>query len=185
MPEPLPPAELARGPRGPSAAELVAIGRVRPVLVDPDPMLRRRCEPVGQLDWPRLCRLAGDLLASMYAVGGRGLAAPQIGEPWRAFVMDAGWKEGAPRPRLILDPTLVALSGPRGTAVETCLSLPGRPVPVTRAENVVIEHFDLLGQALTLFLSGIEARIAQHEDDHLDGRLIVDLLAQDGALIAR
>lgn len=174
MPEPLTPADLAQAPQPPGAAALLGRGRVRPVVLHPDPVLRRVCEPVGALGWDRLSQLAGDLLATMYHAGGRGLAAPQIGEPFRIFVMDAGWKTGEPCPRIILDPQILPDPAIEEVAPETCLSIPGRPVAVSRPIAVTVVHFDLLGTQQTLALSGIEARIAQHEADHLDGRLIVD-----------
>lgn len=181
MPEPLTAEDMAAEPRGPDPAALAAQGRVRPVLIHPDPALRQVCAPVGVLDWGRLLQLAADLLATMYAAGGRGLAAPQIGEPWRIFVMDHGWKTGTPLPRIVLDPEITPLGEAVETLEEGCLSIPDQPVAVTRALTVSLRCFDLTGALLTLCLSDIEARIAQHEADHLDGRLIVDFIAQTDA----
>lgn len=175
MPEPLTGSDLAKAPRGPTPAALAERGRVRPILLHPDPMLRQACAPVGQLPWDRLCQLAGDLLATMYHAQGRGLAAPQIGEPFRIFVMDATWKQGKPQPLVVLDPQVIALGVDEDTALETCLSLPDQPVSVRRPVQIRLDHFALMGEAMVLHLSGTEARIAQHEADHLDGRLILDL----------
>nr|WP_269846663.1 peptide deformylase [Paracoccus binzhouensis] len=147
-------------------------------MIHPDPALRRLCDPVGRLAWDRLSQLAADLLATMYAVGGRGLAAPQIGESWRIFVMDHGWKDGAPQPRVVLDPEIAPLGEAVATMEEACLSIPGRPVAMTRPATVSMRCFDMTGTLQLLTLAGIEARIAQHEADHLDGRLILD--APDG-----
>lgn len=178
MPEPLTAADLAGAPRPPDPAALLRRGRMRPVVLHPDPILRQRCEPAGALDWDSLCQLAGDLLATLYHAGGRGLSAPQIGEPVRIFVMDAGWKADAPCPRVFLDPQITPLAGPDETAEETCLSIPGQPVAVTRPAAVSVAFFDLMGTLCTADLTGIEARIAQHEADHLDGRLIIDRAAR-------
>lgn len=175
MPEPLTAEDMAAEPLGPDPAALARLGRVRPILTHPDPMLRQVCLPVGRLGWDRIAPLAGDLLATMYAAGGRGLAGPQIGEPWRIFVMDHGWKTGAALPRIILDPEIAPLGAETETLDEGCLSLPGQPVAVTRPVTISLRCFDLTGALLTLCLTGIEARIAQHETDHLDGRLILDL----------
>ena len=178
MPRPLTAEDMAAEPLGPDLAALAAQGRVRPVLTHPDPALRQLCQPVGVLDWDRLAQLAADLLATMYAAGGRGLAAPQIGEPWRIFVMDHGWKTGTPLPRVVLDPEITPLGEAVETMDEGCLSIPDQPVAVARPVMVSMRCFDLTGALLTLCLSGIEARIAQHEDDHLDGRLIVDFITE-------
>ncbi|ABL68758.1 peptide deformylase [Paracoccus denitrificans] len=174
MPEPLSGEDAAQAPKGPDPAGLAAQGRVRPILIHPDPALRVICEPVGRLGWDEIARLAADLLATMYDAGGRGLAAPQIGEGWRIFVMDHGWKEGTPLPRVVMDPQIAPLGGEVGTMEEACLSIPGRPVSVTRPVTISMRCFDLTGTLQLLTLTGIEARIAQHETDHLDGRLILD-----------
>lgn len=162
-------------PPAPSLAELTELGRIRPIVLYPDPMLRQVCAGVKALPQDQLCRLAGDLLATMYAAQGRGLAAPQIGAPYRIFVMDAGWKQGNPTPRVILDPQITALGQEQDVMQEGCLSIPDQPVAVRRPVRIRLDHLGPTGQPLTLDLTGIEARIAQHEADHLDGRLILDL----------
>lgn len=174
MPRPLTGTDVEQAPSGPEPAQLAAQGRIVPILQYPDPILRQACAPVGELDWDALRQLAADLFATMYAAQGRGLAAPQIGAPYRAFVMDAGYTDGSPDPRLFLDPQITLLSGPLGTMAETCLSLPDRPVDMPRHRDASISHFDLMGNARITLLSGVPARIAQHESDHLDGRLIID-----------
>ncbi|SMO38348.1 peptide deformylase [Paracoccus laeviglucosivorans] len=179
MPEPLTGNDIAKAPEGPGPAELAGRGRIRPILIHPDPVLRQICTPVGHLSWDRLCQLAGDLLATMYDAKGRGLAAPQIGEPFRMFVMDAHWKSGEPQPRIFLDPTLLAFSG-SAVLEEGCLSIPDHPVTVARPTEITFGHFDMMGNARSTTLSGIEARIALHEADHLDGRLIIDYLPDAG-----
>lgn len=151
----------------------LAGGVVRDLVLWPDPRLRTRCEPAGYLSNPELRRLAADLLATMYAAGGRGLAAPQIGVGRRIFVMDAGWKEGAPDPVVMTDPEILVRSPATDAAVEGCLSIPGRPVEVVRAVSIGIAWYDLDGLYRLEQLDGAAARIAQHEADHLDGRLIV------------
>ncbi len=165
----------------PDLAVLAAGGRVRSVLLYPDPALRQVCAPVGCLDWQTLSQLAADLLATMYDAGGRGLAAPQIGESWRIFVMDHGWKAGAPHPRVVLDPEIMALGSATEIMQEACLSIPDQPVAMRRPVDILMRCFDMTGELLTLTLSGIEARIAQHEADHLDGRLILDAMAAPDA----
>lgn len=179
MPEPLTGQDIAAAPRGPGPAALAERGHVRPILLHPDPILRQICAPVGQLSWDQLCQLAGDLLVTMYHAGGRGLAAPQIGALFRVFVMDAGWKQGTPQPRVILDPQITVLGVEQDVIAESCLSIPGQPLAIRRPLQIRLDHFALMGEAMALHLSGIEARIAQHEADHLDGRLILDLAEDD------
>lgn len=148
-------------------------GVVRDLVLWPDPRLRQPCEPAGYLKGPDLHALAADLLATMYAAGGRGLAAPQIGILRRIFVMDAKWKEGDPEPLVMLDPEILWRSPQTERAVEACLSIPGRPAEVERPAAITLAWYDLDGKHHLRQLTGTHARIAQHEVDHLDGRLIV------------
>lgn len=151
------------------------VGRVRPIVMHPDPVLLQRCAPAGYLTGPELRQLAADLLATMYAAEGRGLAAPQVGLLRRLFVMDAGWKQGAAEPLVLLDPEIIARHGPLEEAEERCLSIPDQPVRVVRAARIEIRWFDLRGKVQQREMTGDAARIAQHEADHLEGRLIIDI----------
>lgn len=151
-------------------------GQARPIVLWPDPVLIARCEPAAVLDWREIGQLSADLLATMYQAQGRGLAAPQLGVPVRMFVMDAGWKQGSPEPMVVIDPWL-RHAGPSGdahseTMDEACLSIPGQSFAVTRPTRVQLSWFTLDGVSVSVDLDGIAARIAQHEYDHLQGRLI-------------
>ncbi len=157
----------------PDLAALAARGRVLPILIHPDAFLRRVC--AGLPDDP--AQVAADMLATMYAAPGRGLAAPQVGLPFRMFVLDTGWKEGEPAPLVALEPEIVDPSDELATFTEGCLSIPDRPVAVTRPAEVTLRWTDLTGTRHERRLTGIEAVCAQHEADHLDGRLIVDFEA--------
>lgn len=145
-------------------------GRVLDVVTWPDPMLRQVCR--GLPDDP--AAVARDMLATMYAAPGRGLAAPQVGLPWRMFVMDVTWKEGEPAPLVALDPELTDPSEARAERVEACLSIPDLAVPVSRPAEVTLHWTDLAGNRRSQRLTGIAATCAQHEMDHLDGVLILD-----------
>lgn len=160
----------------PALPKALAGGDVRRILIHPDPMLRDISQPAGYMTGPELHRLARDLMASMYEAGGRGLAAPQVGVLRRVFVMDVGWKDGASRPLVMLDPEIVARSDRHAPGEEQCLSIPGQPVMVTRPVEIVMAWYDLDGSHQRAALDGSAARVAQHEADHLDGRLIVDFL---------
>ena len=151
----------------------LAAGKVRPILLCPDPVLFTPCDAAGYLTRPELGELAADLMATMYAANGRGLAAPQVGISRRIFVMDAGRKDGLPDPLVMLDPEILWRSSQTGTEVETCLSIPDHPVAVIRPLAVTIGWYDLQGCHHVGQMSGPAARIAQHEADHLDGRLIL------------
>lgn len=171
MPEGQPPGGLVSGLAGAMRG-----GTVRPILTHPSPMLRDSCQPAGYMAGPALAGLAADLLATMYHANGHGLSAPQVGVLRRVFVMDAGWRDGASTPLVMLDPELVSLSDRTETATERCLSIPGVAVEVTRAVEIVLGWYDLDGSYRRAAFDGPAARIAQHEADHLAGRLIVDFL---------
>lgn len=146
---------------------------ILPIRIWPDPVLSQVCAPVGAVS-DAVRALAADMLETMYAAPGRGLAAPQVGVGLRLFVMDAGWKDGTPTPRVLVDPRVLAVSDERTTHEEGCLSLPGQPVQVTRPARIRMGWTDLDGMPREEDLAGFEAICAQHEYDHLDGRLILD-----------
>ncbi|MGZ3215559.1 peptide deformylase [Paracoccus sp. T5] len=152
----------------------LAGGVPRDLVLWPDSRLRRRCESSAFLGAAALRRLAADMLATMYAAGGRGLAAPQVGVLFRVFVMDAGWKDGRPDPLVMLDPEILWRSSRRDSGDEKCLSIPDRVVAVSRPSTIDLGWYDLDGRHHLRQMSGPEARIAQHEADHLDGRLILE-----------
>lgn len=161
----------------------LGIGRVRAIRNWPDPVLREMAEPAGELDGDSIARIAADLLVTMYDAEGRGLAAPQIGIPRRIFVYDAHWKTDAPHPMVMVDPVITWHSAATDIVEEGCLSIPGHPVAVLRPTAITVEYFDLSGSARRADLTGIEARIVQHEYDHLNGRLILDLEEPDASAL--
>ena len=146
---------------------------IRPILQHPDPLLRRRCAPVGEVT-DAVRALAADMLDTMYAAPGRGLAAPQVGVCSRLFVMDVLWREGSAEPMVLLDPEVVVASETRASGVEACLSIAGRPMRVERPVWVAMRWRDLDGAPREGRLEGARAVCALHELDHLDGRLILD-----------
>jgi peptide deformylase len=139
------------------------------IRLHPDAVLRRPCEPATG----DVAALAREMLATMYAAPGRGLAAPQVGRSLRLFVMDASWKEGLPDPRVFVNPELAWASGETDVAEEACLSIPGRPRLVRRPVACALRFDGPAGRREERF-EGAAARCAQHELDHLDGRLILD-----------
>lgn len=147
---------------------------LRTILLWGDPRLRETARPVGEIT-PALRSLVEDMIDTMYAAPGRGLAAPQVGEGLRLFVMDAHWKDGAPRaPLVAIDPEILDPSAELVEREEGCLSIPGLPMPVARPAEVTLRWTGLDGVRRARRLTGFEAACAQHEFDHLEGVLIPD-----------
>jgi peptide deformylase len=149
---------------------------VRPILLHPDPRLKRPCPPAPALT-DELRRLAEDMLETMYAAPGVGLAAPQVGVLTRLFVMDCVKDEGSPpRPMALINPEILWQSAGHSTYEEGCLSFPEQYADVTRPAEVRMRWLGLDGQTHEETFSGLWATCAQHELDHLDGRLFIDHL---------
>ena len=151
---------------------------VLPIIRWPDSRLSTPCKPVGEPD-ESLRRLAADMLETMYAAPGRGLAGPQVGVMRRIFVMDAAWKEGKPDPMVFLDPRITWTSFETRVGGEGCLSIPGIVAEVERAAEIELSWHDLDGVHRTRRFGGFAAICIQHEADHLDGRVTFDRLAPD------
>jgi peptide deformylase len=136
-----------------------------------DPVLRQPTHRVTAFD-ARLEKLAKNMLEIMEREEGVGLAANQVGVLSRMMV----WKhpENEDERYVYVNPEVVEASETCCTENEGCLSVPGATMPVTRAEEVVVEAQDVGGQQFRVHLTGMLARIVQHEIDHLDGRLILD-----------
>ena len=138
-----------------------------------DEVLFKKCSTVLDTEFgPELEKLLSDMLETMYASRGAGLAAPQIGETKRILVADLGHASGeeyGTRSIKMVNPVLVEKSDNLTNAEEGCLSYPGLPTWVVRSEDITISYQDVMGQHITNSFSGLEARIIQHEMDHLDG----------------
>lgn len=147
-----------------------------PILRWPDPRLSQPCAPAVLDD--ALRALAADMLETMYAAPGRGLAAPQVGHLVRMFVMDVAWKTGTPAPMVFVNPE-IELLGTLVSGAEGCLSIPGPVTEVERAAQVRVRWTDLQGQRQEAVLDGFAAICVQHEYDHLDGILTLDRLSPE------
>ena len=150
---------------------------VLPILKWPDARLTEVC---ARVDKPDLT-LAADMLETMYDARGRGLAAPQVGVMQRVFVMDPGWKEGEMTPYVCINPEIIATSEEKGHGLEACLSIPGIEAEVLRHREITLRYTDVNGKLREDRLTGAAAICAQHEMDHLDGRVIFDRLPADEA----
>lgn len=150
---------------------------VRTILHYPDARLREESKPVTAFD-DALRALVADMAETMYSAEGAGLAAIQIGEPLRLFIVDrhvAGGAEDAP-PVVFCNPEILSISEESQTGDEGCLSFPGIFVPVKRGMNARVRAFDVEGKSFEMDGSELFARALQHETDHLNGRLLVDLV---------
>jgi peptide deformylase len=136
-----------------------------------DPVLRRRAAPVREVT-PEIRSMIREMVETMYAEVGIGLAATQVGIALRVMVVD---QEGGLGARALLNPEIVEQEG-RAVAEEGCLSIPGIFAPVARAERVRLTAHDEDGQPVDLDARGLFARVLQHEMDHLNGMLFIDRL---------
>ena len=151
---------------------------IRPIVLWPDPVLTQKCALVREID-DEIIALCDDLLDTMYAAPGRGLAAPQIGALRRVFVMDTTWREGDHSPRVFINPEISDPSERRVTGPEGCLSIPGVTTDVERADSITLRWTALDGSLFVERLTGFDAVCAQHEFDHLEGLVTFDRLPAD------
>lgn len=143
------------------------------ILEFPDPRLRRVAKPVDEVTETER-KLAADMLETMYAANGIGLAATQVNQGIRLVVMDLS--ESRDQPRIFINPEIVERSGSQ-TCEEGCLSVPGVYAEVKRAETVKVKALGLDGKTFELDAEGLLAVCIQHEIDHLDGKVFVDYLS--------
>ena len=158
---------------------------VLPILKWPDPRLAETCAPV-EVVTPEIEQLAADMLETMYAAPGRGLAGPQVGAMLRLFVMDPGWKDGRPDPLVCINPMLQEVSEDRAVHTEGCLSIPGVSAEISRPARVQMVWTGLDGARYVQSFEGFGAVCVQHELDHLDGVVTFDHLSESdrAALVA-
>jgi peptide deformylase len=136
-----------------------------------DPVLKRKARPVKKIS-RTVKKLVEDMFETMYSNNGIGLAAPQVGESKRVFVIDT--KEVGERIAAI-NPKIIPVSGKdTEKSTEGCLSLPEMEVEVERPRRVILEYLDTEGHEMRLEAEGLLARAIQHEYDHLEGHLIID-----------
>jgi peptide deformylase len=147
----------------------------RDILRFPDSRLRQRSAEVAAVD-DDVRQLVADMAETMVAANGAGLAAIQVGAPVRLFIIDggvAGGAEDAP-PKVFINPEITEISQESQTGDEGCLSFPGIYVPVKRGQRARIRATDLDGKVFEAEGDGLFARALQHENDHLNGRLLID-----------
>jgi peptide deformylase len=145
---------------------------LRTILHYPDPRLREKAKPVAEVT-PEIKKLTEDMAETMYAAPGVGLAATQIGEPYRIFVIDTANDDEPSQLRVFINPEILE----RHDAItweEGCLSFPGITEEIDRAAKVKVRALDENGKPFELEAEGLLAVAVQHEYDHLDGVLMID-----------
>lgn len=148
-----------------------------PILTIPDPILRKSSAPIERVD-DALRRLADDMLETMYAAPGVGLAAPQVGVLRRLAVLDTSGEKEEKRPLVLINPKIVAFGSDKRVHEEGCLSIPEVLVEIERPATLTVSYVDRDGRPQQLDAEGLLATAIQHEIDHLNGRLIIDFLSR-------
>ena len=147
---------------------------IRPIIKYGDSMLHAEARRVDAIT-PDIDRLIDDMVETMYAAPGIGLAAPQVGVPVRLFVVDLSLGRDPKGLIVMINPEFVTLDGMQ-LEDEGCLSVPGFNATVVRPDRAVVKGLDRAGTERQIEGSGLLARAFQHEMDHLDGTLFVDRL---------
>ena len=149
---------------------------IRPILSIPDPVLREKSTPIAKVD-DGVRALAADMLDTMYDAPGIGLAAIQIGVPKRLLVIDVAKKDEPKQPQIFINPVIIEQSKEKAVYEEGCLSIPEQYAEVERPSEVRVRWLGLDGNIHEEHFTGLWATCAQHEMDHLDGKLFIDYLS--------
>lgn len=147
-----------------------------PILIYPDPVLRKVARPVTAADADTIRTLVPSMFATMYKAPGIGLAANQIGSLLRVMVVDVS-PEDERDPLVLINPELVEKSVETATQQEGCLSIPDQYADVTRPARVKFRYQDLQGAKQEIEAEGLLSACLQHELDHLNGVMFVDYLS--------
>ena len=150
---------------------------VRTILTEPNKLLRKISKPVEKVgDEER--KLMDDMIETMYAAPGIGLAAVQIGIPKRIIVMDISRKENEKEPMYFVNPVIKNVNSEKAIYEEGCLSVPEQFAEIERPNSCEVEYLDYNGKKKFLKTDGLLATCIQHEMDHLEGILIIDYLSK-------
>ena len=161
---------------------------LRQILTEPDKILREKSLKVNQVD-EDLQKLMDDMLETMYAAPGIGLAAIQVGVSKRVIILDIGWRDklgstndekqvARKNPMYFVNPEIITKSTNNSTYEEGCLSVPGQFAEIERPDKCHIKYLDYYGQPKELVAEGMLATCIQHEMDHLEGILFIDYLSK-------
>ena len=161
---------------------------LRPILIEPNKILREKSSFVKKVD-EDLQQLMDDMLETMYAAPGIGLAAIQVGVPKRVIVLDLDWRNQSEstndekqavrkNPMYFVNPEIITKSTNNSTYEEGCLSVPGQFAEIERPDKCRIKYLDYYGQSKELAAKDMLATCIQHEMDHLEGILFIDYLSK-------
>ena len=150
---------------------------LKKILTEPNKILRKKSIAVEVVD-KDLQRIMDDMLETMYAAPGIGLAAIQIGIPKRVIVLDIASKDEPKNPMFFVNPEIIEKSKNNSTYEEGCLSVPGQFAEIDRPDKCHIKYLDYYGQTKEIKAEGMLATCIQHEMDHLEGILFIDYLSK-------
>ena len=149
----------------------------RKILIEPDPILRKKCSPLEKVD-DQTRKLMKDMLETMYKAPGIGLAAIQIGILKRIVVIDISKDEEKKSPLFLINPEITFRSKKTSVYEEGCLSLPGQFAEIERPAECHLKYLDFDGKTKELKADGLLSTCIQHEVDHLNGILFIDYLSK-------
>jgi len=150
---------------------------LRKILTEPNKILRAKSLNVDKVD-EELQQLMNDMVETMYAAPGIGLAAIQVGVAKRVIVLDISQKEGLKKPMFFVNPEIITKSNTNSTYEEGCLSVPGQFAEIDRPDSCHVKYLDYYGEPKELKARGMLATCIQHEMDHLEGILFIDYLSK-------
>ncbi len=150
---------------------------LRKILTEPDPILRKKCEALENVNADTK-KLMDDMLETMYAAPGIGLAAIQVGILKRLIVIDISKAEEKKNPIFLINPEILFRSKKTSIYEEGCLSLPGQFAEIERPSECTLKYIDYEGKEKELKAKGLLATCIQHEVDHLNGILFIDYLSK-------
>ena len=150
---------------------------IKTILTEPNTLLRQVSQPVEQVGEPEK-ELMNDMLETMYAANGIGLAAIQIGVPKRIIVMDLSKEENKKLPMYFVNPVITKKNNEKTTYEEGCLSVPNQFAEIDRPSKCEVEYLDYNGNKQNLQAENLLATCIQHEIDHLEGILFIDYLSK-------
>lgn len=150
---------------------------ILPIVTVPDPLLKKVSKPVEKVD-DELRAFMDDMLETMYAAPGIGLAAVQVGKLWRILVMDIASEDEEPNPMYFINPEITWTSVELNTYNEGCLSIPEQYADVERPAECKVDFIDYDGVEKEIHADGLLATCIQHEMDHLNGVVFIDYLSK-------
>ncbi len=150
---------------------------LRQILTEPNKILRQKSTLVEKVD-SDLQKLMDDMLETMYAAPGIGLAAIQVGIPKRVIVLDLASREEKKKPMFFINPEIINRSNNNSTYEEGCLSVPGQFAEIERPDKCHVKYLDYYGEKKEIKAEGMLATCIQHEMDHLEGILFIDYLSK-------